>query len=139
MCVPGAIAATSAAIVRMKPAEAARAPAGRDEDRHRRRGGEHARDDVARRVHQPAGRAQREDDQRRPARSARSIVSIMYSAETGWMMLSTTAEWTMGRVVCSERLASVAGRNASTTRATMPTPTLALLLFDISARLQGRY
>ena len=64
MCVPGAIAATSAAIVRMKPADAARAPDGRDEDRDRRLGRDHLRDDVARRVDQAAGRAQREDHER---------------------------------------------------------------------------
>ena len=66
MCVPGAMAATSAAIVRMNPAEAARAPDGADEDRHRRLGGDHARDDGPRGIEQPAGRAQREHDQRRP-------------------------------------------------------------------------
>ena len=37
MWVPGAIAATSAAMVRMKPADAARAPDGSDEHRDRRR------------------------------------------------------------------------------------------------------
>ena len=64
MCVPGAIAATSAAIVRMKPAEAARAPAGRDEDCHRSLRGEHPGDDGARRVHEAAGGFEGEDDER---------------------------------------------------------------------------
>ena len=64
MCVPGAIAATSAAIVMMNPADAARLPDGADEDRNRRPGRDHLRDDVARRVDEAAGRAQGEDDER---------------------------------------------------------------------------
>ena len=97
MCVPGAIAATSAAIVRMKPAEAARAPDGRDEDRDRRPGRDHARDDRrAWNRRSPPGVRSVNTTSAAPARSARSSVSIMYSAETGWMMLSTTAEYTMG-------------------------------------------
>ena len=65
MCVPGAIAATSAAIVRMKPAEAARAP---DGPMNTATGVRAAimRETMSRvESTQAAGRAQREDDERR--------------------------------------------------------------------------
>ena len=58
MCVPGAIAATSAAIVRMKPADAARAPEGATKIATGVARRDHARDDVARGVHEPARRSQ---------------------------------------------------------------------------------
>ncbi len=93
MCVPGAIAAMSAAIVRMKPAEAARAPDGATKIAT----GVLAaimRDTMARvESTQPARRPQREHDERPPQRDRRGrSCPIMYSAETGWMMPSTTAE-----------------------------------------------
>ena len=92
MCVPGAIAATSAAIVSRKPADAARAPEGPIK--------------IATGVllasmcvmmsrvesTRPPGVRRVKTTSVAPARSARSMVSIMYSAETGWMMLSTSAE-----------------------------------------------
>ena len=65
MCVPGAIAATSAAIVRMNPAEAARAPDGPTKTTTG------ARDVIIRdtmsagRVEQAAGRPQDDDDELR--------------------------------------------------------------------------
>ena len=65
MCVPGAIAATSAAIVRMKPADAARAPDGPTKTATGVSRGKHVRDDVARGIDQAARRPQREDDERR--------------------------------------------------------------------------
>ena len=69
--------------------------------RNRRLRRNHLRDDVARRVDEAAGRAQRKHDERRAARRRRaSIVSIMYCAETGWMMLSTSAEYTMAGWPC---------------------------------------
>ena len=92
MCVPGAIAAMSAAIVRMKPAEAARAPEGPTKIAT----GVLAaimRETIARvESTSPPGVRSVNTTSVAPARSARSIVSIMYSAETGWMMPSTTAE-----------------------------------------------
>jgi len=60
--VPGAIAATSPASKRKKPAEAARPPLGSTgNDRHWR--GDDFRDGVPHRVHQPAGRIQPDDHQ----------------------------------------------------------------------------
>ena len=91
MCVPGAIAATSAAIVRMKPAEAARAPAGATKTAT---GvfAESMRVTMARvESTRPPGVSRVKTISAPPSRSARSIVAIMYSAETGWMMLSTRA------------------------------------------------
>ena len=92
MCVPGDIAATSAAIVRMNPAEAARAPT---ETTKIATGVLAAimRDTIARvESSSPPGVRSVNTTSAAPARSARSSVSIMYSAETGWMMPSTTAE-----------------------------------------------
>jgi hypothetical protein len=43
-----------------------------------------------------------------PFRSARSIVSIMYSADTGWMMLSTSATYTSGAAAGTSRQAAAA-------------------------------
>ena len=60
MCVPGAIAAMSAAMVMRKPAEAARLPGRADEDGDRRLGGDDGVVDVAGRVEQAARRVQRE-------------------------------------------------------------------------------
>src|SRR5688500_12038016 len=51
------------------------------------------------------------------ASSARLIVSIMYWAETGWMMLSTTAEYTTGEAVDATQPTGgtyVASANANT-------------------------
>ena len=63
MCVPGAITATSAAMVMRKPADAARLPAGdtKTDDRGLRLddGGV----DVARRVDETAGRAEHDDEE----------------------------------------------------------------------------
>ena len=91
MCVPGAMAATSAAMVSMKPADAARAPDGRDEDRRPASCAAIMREMMSRvESTRPPGVRSVKTTSAAPARSARSIVSIMYSAETGWMMLSTT-------------------------------------------------
>jgi hypothetical protein len=86
------MAATSAAMVRMNPAEAARAPAG---DTKITTGVlEAIMLDTMVRVESssPPGVRNVNTTRTAPARSARSSVSIMYSAETGWMMPSTTAE-----------------------------------------------
>ena len=92
MCVPGAIAATSAASMSRKPADAARAPPGATNTAIGVRAASIAADDRLRRVDQPAGRAEREDEQRRRrSASARSMAETMNSAVTGWMMLSTSA------------------------------------------------
>ncbi len=92
MCVPGDIAATSAAIVRMNPAEAARAP---DGDTKIATGTFAAiiRVTIARvESSSPPGVRKVNTTSTAPAISACSIASIMNSAETGWMMPSTTAE-----------------------------------------------
>ena len=92
MCVPGAMAATSAAIVRMNPADAARAPAGPTKIAT----GVLAaimRETIARvESSSPPGVRNVNTTSAAPAASARLSVSIMYSADTGWMMPSTTAE-----------------------------------------------
>ena len=62
MWVPGAMTATSAAIVMMKPADAARAAGRSDEDHDRRARRDHPRDDIARRIEQPSRRSQHDDD-----------------------------------------------------------------------------
>ena len=92
MCVPGAIAAMSAAMVRMKPAEAARPPAGPIQIATGVFASSIAL--MMSRVEstRPPGVRSVNTTSAASARSARAIVSIMYSAETGWMMLSTTAE-----------------------------------------------
>ena len=85
------MAATSAAIVSKKPADAARAPEGA----MKMTTGVFAasmcvmmsRVDSTR----PPGVRSVKTTSAAPSRSARAIVSIMYSAETGWMMLSTSA------------------------------------------------
>ncbi len=92
MCVPGAIAAMSAAIVMMKPAEAARAPDGAT----------YTAIGVFAAIifvtisrvasTRPPGVRSVNTTSAAFAASARAIVSIMYCAETGWMMLSTSAE-----------------------------------------------
>ena len=94
MCVPGAIAATSAAIVRMKPADAARAPAGPTKIATGVLAAIIRVTMVRVESTRPPGVRSVKTTSAAPARSARSIVSIMYSAETGWMMLSTSAEYT---------------------------------------------
>ena len=92
MCVPGAMAATSAAMVRMKPADAARAPDGATKIATGVRA-TIMRETIARvESTSPPGVRSVKTTRLAPAASARSIVSIMKSAETGWMMLSTTAE-----------------------------------------------
>ena len=96
MCVPGAIAATSAAIVRMNPAEAARAPDGAT---NMATGvlAAISRETIARvESTSPPGVRSVKTTSAAPARSARSSVAIMYSAETGWMMPSTSAAKTTG-------------------------------------------
>ena len=92
MCVPGAMAATSAAMVRMNPAEAARAPDGATKIATGVLAATMC--DTMARVDStsPPGVRSVKTTSVGPARSARSSVSAMYSAETGWMMLSTTAE-----------------------------------------------
>ena len=92
MCVPGAIAATSAAMVIRKPAEAARDPDGPDEHGDRRLRRDDRGVDVAGGVDEAAGRAQREDDQRRAGRVGltRSLRAGI-PPTTGWMMPSTSA------------------------------------------------
>ena len=83
MCVPGAIAATSAAIVMRKPADAARLPAGPTKTAT---GVLDAimRETMARvESSEPAGRAQREDDERRAVALGPVHGSTMNSAETG--------------------------------------------------------
>ena len=91
MCVPGAIAATSAAMVRMKPADAARAPEGATKIAT----GVLAatmRDTMARvDSTRPPGVRNVNTTSAAPARSAWSSVLTTYSADTGWMRLSTTA------------------------------------------------
>src|SRR5207248_10999449 len=102
MCVPGAIAAISAAIVRMKPADAARAPDGATNTAT----GVFAATmcDTMSRVEsmRPPGVRSVKTTSAAPVRSARSIVSIMYSADTGWMMLSTSAAYTSGGAVVED-------------------------------------
>lgn len=92
MCVPGAMAATSAAMVRMKPAEAARAPAGPTKTAT----GVFAASmcETMARVEStsPPGVRSVRTTKSAPAASAQSSVSAMSSADTGWMTLSTTAE-----------------------------------------------
>lgn len=91
MWVPGAIAATSAARMRMNPAEAARAPDGAT---NTATGVLPAtmRDTIARvESTRPPGVRKVRTTSAAPAWSARSSVVTMYSAETGWMMLSTMA------------------------------------------------
>ncbi len=97
MWVPGAIAATSAAMVMRNPADAARDPDGPTNTDHRRLRGEDGGVDVAGRVDQPAGRAKRDHDarplrRRPPARSRRAGIRTT----TGWMMPSTSARYTTG-------------------------------------------
>ena len=84
MCVPGAIAATSAAIV-MHEAGRRGACAGRaDEHRDRRARRDHARHDGPGRVEQPTRRAEDEDDEVRAGRVGLiDDVSVRYSAEIG--------------------------------------------------------
>ncbi len=97
MWVPGAIAAMSAAIVMMKPADAARAPEGATYTTI----GVLAEIIFATmsRVESTSPPGVRSVNTTRAAfsASARSIVSIMYSADTGWMMLSTSAAYTTAR------------------------------------------
>ena len=92
MCVPGAIAATSAAIVRMNPADAARAPDGATKIATGVLAATMcvtmARVDST----SPPGVRSVSTTSAAPARSARSSVLVTYSADTGWMRLSTTAE-----------------------------------------------
>ncbi len=64
-----------------------------DEDRDRRLRGDDGVVDVARGVDQAARRAQREDEQRGLVGvGLRRSAPRMYSAATGWMMPSTSAE-----------------------------------------------
>ena len=79
MCVPGAIAATSAAIVIRKPADAAREPDGPTNTTTGVFAAKNRRIDVPGRVDEPAGSPERDDDQRRTRRiglSDRSTAGI---------------------------------------------------------------
>ena len=103
MCVPGAIATTSAAIARMKPADAARAPDGPTKTATGVRAAS-IRVTMARvESTRPPGVSRVKTTRAAPSRSARSIVSIMYSADTGWMMLSTRAANTAPTVALRPR------------------------------------
>ena len=92
MWVPGAIAATSAAMVSRNPAEAARLPEG---PTYTAMGVFEAnmRETIVRvESRRPPGVRSVKTSSEAPSRSARSIASTMNSAETGWMSASTMAE-----------------------------------------------
>ena len=72
MWVPGAMTATSAASVMMKPADAARPPAGPTKTTTGARDVDHPRHDIARRIEQPSRRSQHDDDDVR-ARDVRLV------------------------------------------------------------------
>jgi hypothetical protein len=97
MCVPGAMTATSAAIVMTKPAEAARAPEGPTKTTTG------AREVIMRetivRVEStsPPGVRRTKITASAPAVSASSMTLPRYSAEIGWMMPSSSATYTIGR------------------------------------------
>ena len=91
MCVPGAIAATSAAIVSRNPADAARAPEGPMKIAIGVLAASMCTTMSRVESTKPPGVRSVKITSATPPRSARSIVSIMYSADTGWMMLSTSA------------------------------------------------
>src|SRR5439155_17147545 len=91
-----AIASTSAAIVRMKPADAARAPAGPTKTTIGVLAAIMCETISRVESTSPPGVRSVNTTSAAPVRSARSIVSIMYSADTGWMMLSTSAAYTSG-------------------------------------------
>ena len=99
MCVPGAMTATSAAMVRMNPADAARAP---DGPTNTTTG---ARDAIIRETmsrvesSRPPGVRRTITTTSAPAASAWVIASSMYSAAMGWMMPSSSATTAVG--VCA--------------------------------------
>ena len=126
-CVAGAIAATSAAIRRMNPADAARAP---DGPTNTTTG---ARDVIIRdtilRVEssRPPGVRNTSTTSSAPDVSAASIASMKYSAVIGWMMpsISVTMTWRAGDVGCahadwtmqqSETAAATSGRRGMAAR-----------------------
>ena len=96
MCVPGAIAATSAASVMRNPAEAARDPAGAMNTTTGARDATMRETIVRVESSSPPGRAQDEDDRHRAVRSARAMTSSTNSAAIGWMMPSYSATTTAG-------------------------------------------
>ena len=107
MCVPGAMAATSAAMVIRNPADAARLPDGptntatgvlADSMRDTMEWVESRR---------PPGVRSVNTRRAAPSRSARSIASIMNPADTGWTSASTVAEYTSGRADCDRISAGV--------------------------------
>ena len=111
MCVPGAIAATSAASVRMKPADAARAPDGPTKTTTG------AREVMIRETmvrvdsSSPPGVRRTTTTSSALERSASSITPVRYSAAIGWMIPSSSATTTVGRPVdcaCTPRVAAVA-------------------------------
>src|SRR5262245_24504784 len=138
--VPGAMAATSAAIVRTKPADAARAPDGATKT---------ATGVEARRSRATIVRV----DSRRPpgvfnvntssaawSRSARSIAPIMYWADTGWMRPSMSAVTTTGSP-CSTvvREVATASRPAQNARRCSTGGTAMRLSFNGACSPKMRY
>jgi hypothetical protein len=99
MCVPGAIAATSAANVRRNPADAARAPDGPTKTTTG------AREEMIRETmvrvdsSSPPGVRRTTTTSSAFELSASSITPVRYSAAIGWMMPSTSATTTAGRAV----------------------------------------
>ena len=91
MCVPGAMAATSAASTRMKPADAARAPGGATNTTTGVRASIIRETIVRVESTRPPGVRSTNTTAAAPRASARSIAPTMNSAETGWMMASTSA------------------------------------------------
>ena len=92
MWVPGAIAAMSAAMVIRKPADAARAPEGPTNTATGVLAASMWETIVCVESSRPPGVRSVKTTSPAPSRSARSIVSTMNSADTGWMSASTTAE-----------------------------------------------
>ena len=96
MCVPGAIAAMSAAMMSRNPADAARAPDGATKTATGV-AAEIMRDTIARvESTRPPGVRRMKTISVAWAASAASMACVMYSAETGWMMPSTSATYTTG-------------------------------------------
>ena len=117
MCVPGDIAATSAAIVIRKPAEAARAP---DGEMNTTIGARAAimRDTIVRvDSTRPPGVRNTSTVAAAPAPSARAMTSSMNSAAMGWMMPSYSATTTRGGSSCAGSVAS-SGLSSQTPDAT---------------------
>ena len=91
MCVPGAIAATSAAITMRKPADAARAPPGATNTAIGVRAASIRATMVWVESTRPPGVRSVKISSDARSWSARSMADTMNSALTGWMMLSTSA------------------------------------------------